>query len=95
MNAPTRADDAADDGRGGGSEESSLENAVSDVSSHYKAVLFAAGSFAVAYWSAFVRPEMSPKWYVPIMVTFALGALGYVYLAEHSTLRLGTTRAEG
>lgn len=95
MNAPTRADDAADDGRGGGSEESGLGTVVSDVSSHYQAVLFAAGSAAVAYWSAFVRPEMSPKWYVPIMVTFALGALGYVYVAEHSMLQFGTTRTEG
>lgn len=92
MKAPTRADDASDE-RGGGSDESALETILSDVAKHYKALLFAAGSLAVAYWSAFVQPEMSPKGYIPLMVTFALVAVGYIYVAEHSTLRLGTTRA--
>lgn len=95
MTLPTRADDSAEERADDGSEESTIKNVASDVSDHWRAMLFAAGSLAIAYWAAFLNQQMSPKWYVPIMVTFALGAVGYVYLAEHSTIRLGTSGANG
>lgn len=95
MNEPTRTEDSEKQRIDDGSEESTLENAASDVLGHWQATLFAAGSLAIAYWAAFLQPQLSPKWYVPIMVTFALGALGYVYLAEHSTIRFGSSKTNG
>jgi hypothetical protein len=95
MNVPTRADDAREERADDGSEESALENVASDVAAHWQAALFAAGSLAVAYWAAFVQPELSPKGYVPIMVAYALGAIGYVYVTEHAGVRIGSARSSG
>jgi hypothetical protein len=89
MDAPSRTDDSGRDEPTDESAESTLHHAVSLLVSHWQATLFAAASLGVAYWAEFYNDPMSPKWYVPIMLTFALGALGYIYLTAYSSMRIG------
>ncbi|MDS0294530.1 hypothetical protein [Halogeometricum luteum] len=70
--------------------ESYLRTAAGDVARHWQAAAFAVGSLAVAYWAAFLQPSASPKWYVPIMLGYAALAVGYIFVAEESSLNLGS-----
>jgi hypothetical protein len=96
MSAPTEGDESTEEEQvdHDSSGESRLERAVTDLASHWQAMLFAAGCLAVAGWAAFLNQEMSPKWYVPLLTTYAVAAVGYVYLAERSSLSFGSTGVE-
>lgn len=77
-------------GRADGEAEtaSTSKNVLDAARDHPWSLVVAAGALLVAFWSAFLQPALSPNGYIPLMVFYALLALGFVYVDEFSKIRL-------